>query len=113
MADEKQSYPMLPVAHWWNLRKQFRRSIPGAVTPNYLSTVLGMQEKSAGANILPPLKLIGLVDEESNTNQDVAKKFRDDSQYKEFCREILERIYPSELLDAFPDSSADRDRVQN
>jgi hypothetical protein len=39
---------MLPVAHWWALRKKFKQSIPGVVTDSYLSTVLNMAVKSAG-----------------------------------------------------------------
>lgn len=110
---DKLSFPVLPVAHWWNLRKQFRRSIPGAVTPNYLSTVLSMQENSAATNIVPSLKLIGLIDDEGNTNQQAARRFRDNDQYKDYCEELLTSIYPPELLSAFPDASVDRERVVN
>jgi hypothetical protein len=34
------SFPMLPIAHWWTLRKKFKQSIPGVVTASYLATVL-------------------------------------------------------------------------
>lgn len=45
MANEsKSSIPVLPVKHWWLLRDQFRRSIPGTITTNYLSSVLGGTE---------------------------------------------------------------------
>ncbi len=40
MAEQKKSYPMLPIAHWWALRKKFKQSIPGVVTDSYLATVL-------------------------------------------------------------------------
>ena len=54
MADnDKKSFPMLPVAHWWALRNKFKQSIPGTVTASYLSMVLDMQQNSARANVLP------------------------------------------------------------
>lgn len=50
---EKKSYPMLPIASWWELRKKFKLSIPGVVTANYLATVLGGKVESARINVLP------------------------------------------------------------
>ena len=46
MAEAKKSFPMLPVGHWWTLRKKFKQSIPGVVTDNYLATVLGLSVES-------------------------------------------------------------------
>jgi hypothetical protein len=99
MAESKKSYPMLPIAHWWNLRKKFRQSLPGVVTGSYLATVLNMEEKSANANVLPFLKTLGIIDEEGKTTER-AKLWRDDQHYPEVCRAILKDVYPAELLDA-------------
>jgi len=44
---------MLPIAHWWALRRKFKQSIPGVVTDNYIATVLNMDVTSARANVLP------------------------------------------------------------
>jgi hypothetical protein len=51
MAEQKKSFPMLPINHWWTLRKKFKQSIPGVVTDSYLATVLNMQVNSARANV--------------------------------------------------------------
>jgi hypothetical protein len=100
MAEEsKNSYPMIPVKHWWALRKKFKQSIPGTVTDNYLATSLNMEIKSARANILPYLQQMGIVDPDGKT-LDRAKRWRDDMEYSNVCAEILSDCYPSELRDA-------------
>jgi Family of unknown function (DUF5343) len=104
MAEEKKTYPMLPIAHWWALRKKFKQSIPGVVTDGYLATVLSMGANSARANVLPYLKTLGIIDAEGKTT-DRAKQWRDDARYPAVCKEILKEVYPQELLDAVTDSS--------
>jgi len=52
---EMTTFPKIPVKHWWVLRNKFKQSLPNAVTTGFLATALGMQEKSAKANILPGL----------------------------------------------------------
>lgn len=99
MAEQKQTYPMLPISHWWTLRKKFRQSIPGVVTDGYLATVLGMGKHSARANVLPFLKVMGIIDDDGKTGER-AKKWRDDDQYAKVCQEILADVYPQELRDA-------------
>lgn len=100
----KKSYPMLPVGHWWTLRKRFKQSIPGVVTEGYLSTVLKMAAQSARANVLPFLKTLGIIDDEGKTTER-AREWRDDSRYAGVCKEILKQVYPQELLDTVNDSS--------
>lgn len=104
MAEQKKSYPMLPIAHWWALRKKFKQSIPGVVTDSYLATVLSMGANSARANVLPFLKTLGIIDEEGKTGER-AKLWRDDGRYPDVCKEILKEVYPQELLDAVTDSA--------
>jgi len=111
MAEEKKTYPMLPVAHWWTLRKKFKQSIPGVVTDSYLSTVLSMQAGSARGNVLPYLKTLGIIDEEGKTGER-AKRWRDDEHYTEVCREIRKEVYPQELSEAVPDPVKDRTKVE-
>jgi hypothetical protein len=50
LAEQKKSFPMLPIAHWWKLRKKFKQSLPGVVSDGYLATVLKMGANSARAN---------------------------------------------------------------
>jgi hypothetical protein len=51
--EKKGSFPVIPGAHWWALRKKFRQSIPGVVTDNYIASVLDMKLQSARANVPP------------------------------------------------------------
>jgi len=112
MAQEKKaSYPMLPVAHWWQLREKFKQSIPGIVTDAYLAAALNTQPGSARVNILPYLKTIGLIDEEGKT-QELARAWRDDAEYPEVCKKIKEMLYPDDLISAVADPSADREAVE-
>ena len=109
---ENKTFPNIPVTHWYKLRAQLKRSIPGTMTSNYIASVLGMTETSAKANVIPSLRMVGLIDENDKTNQDLAKKFRDDGQYKTFCSSLLKSIYPEEVLDAFPDSSSNKEGIK-
>ena len=105
---EKRSYPMLPVSHWWGLRKRFKQSIPGTVTASYLAAALDMKERSARGNILPYLQQLGIIDDEGKTLER-ARQWRDDAQYASVCKQMREDVYPDDLLDAVPDPDADRD----
>jgi len=109
---EKSSFPMLPVKHWWALRERFKGSIPGVVSPTYIATVLNMKEESARANVILPLRMLGLIDEEDRTNQDLAVAWRDDERYKEACQEMVQRVYPTELIEAVPNPASNRDAVE-
>jgi hypothetical protein len=101
MVEQKKSFPMLPIGHWWALRKRFRQSIPGVVTDNYVATVLNMTVTSARANVLPYLKTLGIIDEEGKTLPR-AKLWRDDEHYSTVCKAALDEIYPKDLLEAVP-----------
>jgi hypothetical protein len=63
MAKEKKSYPTMPASNWWALRKKFRTTLPREVTTTYLASALGMVEASAKNNVLPSLRITGLIDE--------------------------------------------------
>ena len=110
--NEKSSFPMLPVKHWWALRERFKASIPGVVSPSYIATVLNMKEKSAHANVILPLRMLGLIDEENRTNQELAIAWRDDERYKEVCQTMVQRIYPPELTEAVLNPASNRDAVE-
>ncbi len=112
MTAETKTFPNIPVSNWIKVREQFKKTIPGTITGNYLASILGMSEVSAKSNIMPSLKQAGLIDDSGKTNQDLAKKFRDDGQYKEFCNGLLKKLYPTELLDAFPDKDSDIKKIK-
>ncbi len=111
MADEKKNFPMLPVAHWWTLRKKFKQSIPGVVTDNYLATVLNMTVESARANVLPFLRPLGILDDEGRTTEQ-AKRWRDNGHYPDVCKAIVARVYPKDLIEAVPNPRDNRDSAK-
>ncbi len=113
MSENFKSFPLIPISNWNNLRSQFKKSIPGTITSNYLSAVIGISEPSAKSTVFPTLRQIGLVDKEGNINLDLAKKLRDDNSYPDLCVEILKKIYPKELTDAFPDKDSNKERVKS
>lgn len=108
---EKKSFPQFPVKHWWKLRKKFKQSIPGTVTPNYLASVLGMQENSARDNVYLYLKLMKIVDKDGKP-MSRATKWRDDHEYQKVCESIVKELYPQELIDAVPDPKKDKETAK-
>ncbi|WP_095135324.1 DUF5343 domain-containing protein [Pseudomonas sp. Irchel s3a10] len=106
MADEKKKgYPKIPMNNWFLLRDKFKQRTPEKVTPSYIASALGMGERSASANIIPPLRVFGLIDD-SGKPTDLAYEWRDDNKYPAVCKAILEAAYPRELLDLFSDLNA-------
>ncbi|MGH9759259.1 MAG: DUF5343 domain-containing protein [Blastocatellia bacterium] len=111
MGEQKRTFPMLPIAHWWALRKKFKQSIPGVVTDNYLATVLDMEVNSARANVLPFLKTLGIIDAEGKTLER-AKQWRDDGHYVEVCQAMVRDVYPKDLLEAVPRPDEERGQAE-
>lgn len=105
--EKKTTFPVIPSAHWWVLRKKFKQSIPGIVTDNYIASVLNMQLSSARANVLPALKATKIIDGDGKPLER-AKHWRDDDQYSKVCEEIRRDIYPEDLLAGIPDPSNNR-----
>jgi hypothetical protein len=105
--DKKATFPVIPSAHWWVLRKKFKQSIPGVVTDNYIASVLNMQLSSARANVLPALKATKIIDADGKALER-AKRWRDDDQYSKVCEEIRRDMYPDELLAGIPDPAGNR-----
>jgi len=105
---EKKSFPQFPVKHWWKLRKKFKQSIPGTVTPNYLASVLNMKEVSARDNVYGYLKLMKIIDQDGKP-MSRATKWRDDQEYPKVCDSIVKELYPQDLIDAVPDPGKDKE----
>ncbi len=95
----KAGYPRIPEGQWWTVRDQFKRTIPAAVTPSYLTSLLGVSEKTV-RNLIPPLRQLGLIDEEGRPTAR-ANEWRADSTYPDTCREMVAEVYPQELRDLF------------
>jgi hypothetical protein len=108
--DAKATYPTIPIKHWWALRDKFKRSLPPAVTTDYLSAALGINEKSA-PDIFPSLRQMGLVTAEGKTT-DRAERWRHDDTYPAVCKEIVTEVYPEELRHAVPVPADNREAAK-
>jgi hypothetical protein len=102
---QRKAYPAFPAHSYWSRRQKFIQSYPGRVTRDYLKSALGVGDKVA-MNIHPPLKQLGLIDED-NKPTDLAQKWRDDARYGDATREIIEAVYPQDLRDVSPPDNPD------
>ena len=112
MMAEKQTYPMISEKNWWELRNQFKKTIPTSVNPSYVKSLLGFNsDESAKTNIITPLRQLGIIDDEGKPT-DLAKEWRSDDKYANACKTMLDAIYPQELKDLFPEESIDAGKVK-
>lgn len=109
--EKKRSFPKVPRANWFSLRDRFRQRPPSEITVSYLASALSINESSA-ANLIPPLKALGLVGSD-NKLTDLAFEWRDDKTYAAACEKMLEATYPAELRELYHDSSATLRDVSN
>lgn len=114
MADDsgRRTFPRLPAKNWWTLREKFKQSVPSTVDADYLQSVLGLTSPRAAANLLGPLRSLGLIDEGGQPTRR-AYAWRLDDSYAEVCDEMLVEVYPDSLRSAFPDPSDDREGVNS
>jgi hypothetical protein len=109
MAD-RTTYPSIPARIWWDLRRRAQTSPPTKVDPDYLQSVLGVQEGHA-TNLISPLTAVGLIDDAGKLTP-LGENWRHDDTYSESCNQILESVYPQALRDAFPPPKPDRSGVE-
>lgn len=110
---EKQTYPMISEKNWWDLRNQFKKTIPASINTSYVKSLLGFNsDDSARNNIIFPLKQIGLIDEDGKPTA-LATDWRSDDKYSSACKTMLDSLYPRELTDLFPDDEVDIAKVKS
>lgn len=110
MATENTTYPILTATTWWKLRRKFNSSIPKEVSSSYLASALEMTESSAKTNVIPKLKLIGFIDDD-NKPTNLSIRWRDDIEYANVCKELINKLYPTELPDAIDDPLNNKNKV--
>jgi hypothetical protein len=103
---EKQVYPMISEKSWWQIRNQFKKTIPSTVNVSYLKSLLSLNSDQSARNIITPLRQMGIIDTEGKPLPR-ATDWRSDAKYPEVCLAIVSEIYPQELQDLFPDSQID------
>ena len=113
MADQNNSYPTISEKKWWTIREKFKASLPATVSPNYINTLLTLSsEASAKSNVIVPLRRLGLIDDDGKPT-DLANDWRMDNKYSNSCNEMVNDVYPQELLDLFPDTHVEKNRARD
>lgn len=113
MAKVNRSFPMLSKTNWWKLRDKFKRTLPSAVTPTYLVSLLDLKDdKSAINNVIVPMRTLGLIDD-AGIPTDLANEWRMDDTYDQACEEMLVNVYPDELRELLPEKQIDEGVATN
>lgn len=110
MANDRPVFPRVPERNWWVLRDQFAKTLPKEVTVGYLKTLLQIGEKAA-QNLLPPLRQLGLLDDDDQPT-DLANNWRNDAKYADACAEML-KLYPQELRDLYSGTNVEKSTLKD
>jgi len=110
--DKKNGFPTIPAANWFSLREKFKQRVPSEINPSYIASALSMTTASAGANVLPALRSLGIVGEDGKPTE-LAYDWRDDDKYEEVCGKIIKNVYPQSLQDLFHDSSTSLENLKS
>lgn len=111
MAEDKK-LPRITTKNWWGIRKKLKSTMPKSITKSFVAASMDIQESSAEANVIRPMKQMGLLDENGGPTR-LANEWRNDGTYAAACKKIRESTYPQELLDLAPDLDTDKTTVQN
>jgi hypothetical protein len=87
--------------------------MPSTISTTYIIALTQMTEGSARANVVGPLRELGLTDE-ANKPTALAERWRHDDEYRSVCHEIRQNVYPHDLIEAFDDPDpAQRDSIKS
>lgn len=107
MATIATTYPKISRKSWFLLRDRLKQSIPSAITPTLIISLSHMEEGSARSNVISPLRELGLIDDDNKPTA-LAQRWRHDDEYATVCHEIRAKVYPSDLVEAFPNADASK-----
>ena len=104
MATEKSvTFPKISKKIWMLLRARFKKTLPSNVGSDYIVSTSTMSEGSAQSNVLRPLKDLKIIDDQGKPTA-LAERWRHDDEYLAVCHEIRALVYPSTLLESYPDA---------
>lgn len=99
-----ETYPKISRKLWWLLRDRLKQSVPSTISTTLISALSPMTDASARSNVLSPLRQLGLLDDAGKPT-DLAERWRHDDEYVAVCHEIRQKVYPHELIEAFPEAT--------
>ena len=109
--DNKIPFPTLSVSNWWAVRDRLHQSPNVKLTPGFLSSLLGMQPRSAQINVFNYLRQMEIIDDSGNVTE-LGHRWRSDADYPAVCKAIRLNIYPEELLHLFSEATVNREGVE-
>jgi hypothetical protein len=91
-------YPKLPLKAWRDLRSRAASAPSTKFTATTVAALMGMASPTSAANnTVRPMRGLGLIDEDGALTPR-GNKWRLDASYGEVCQEILDNVYPEDLL---------------
>lgn len=106
MADSPTAYPKVPAKAWRALQERASSAPSVKFTPQYVASLLDLgTPDSARANVVNPMRRLGLIDEDGSLT-DRGRKWRAKESYADACQEILDAIYPDDLASLTDNSGA-------
>jgi hypothetical protein len=107
------AYPKVPCKAWSALRSKAASAPSTKFSPPNVAAILGMKSAaSARDNVVAHIRRLGLIDDDG-TLTPRGNKWRIDASYADACHEILDEVYPEDLLLITDDSGApDAQRVR-
>lgn len=106
-------YPKVPLKAWRALRARAASAPSTKFTAPTVAALMGMSSPASAANnTVLPMRRLGLLDDEGALTPR-GNKWRVDTTYSEACQEILDDVYPPDLLALTDDAGApDPQRVR-
>lgn len=106
-------YPKVSTKAWRTLQERASAAPTVKFTPQTVAAMLGMASPaSAKDNVVSPMRRLGLIDDDGLLT-DRGRKWRVKESYAAACQEILDEVYPDDLLNLTDGSGAiDAGRVQ-
>jgi hypothetical protein len=92
------SYPKIGPAAWRTLRQRAATAPSTKFSPRTVAPMLHLANPaSAATNIVNPMRRLGLIEEDGSLTER-GNRWRIDATYAEACQEMLEKVYPPELV---------------
>ena len=81
--------------------------MPSNVGVDCIVSTSDMGEESAKSNVLRPLKDLRIIDDQGKPTE-FAERWRHDDEYSAVCHQIRALVYPSALLESYPDGNSEQ-----
>jgi hypothetical protein len=111
MAVKKLTFPRIIISNWWELRKQAQQTPDLSFTTENISLLLNISTSTVHVNVLPALRQFELIDKKGNLTER-GRKWLNDIEYKDVCTDIIENVYPVELLTLVDNPSQNRQAIK-